>query len=277
MVAKFSDRLGVTQPPKELQIERMNDDLRVSLWNWIVEAIRYDGGRRSVPIIWKDYFKRSLSQCPAAHSGALGWLEDNFMQFEWYKAYNFVEFVFQNVVATQIRVSSLDEHEHALNKVLERELAGYRMINMELIPITDKYEVEAIRQAMSESSSLGLAGPSLHITKALNLLGKKPEPDYANSIKESISAVESICKLITGEKSGGIDKALAKLSEQASLHPVLKIALSKLYAYTSDEGGIRHAMLETENVGFAEAKFMLVACSAFVNFVLEKAKQAELL
>lgn len=38
-------------------------------------------------------------------------------------------------------------------------------------------------------------------------------------------------------------------------------------SYTSDEGGIRHAMLEEPNIGYDEAKYMAVACSAFVNFI----------
>ncbi len=40
----------------------------------------------------------------------------------------------------------------------------------------------------------------------------------------------------------------------------------KLYGYSSDEDGIRHAILEEKEIGFDEAKFMLVACSGFVNY-----------
>ena len=101
--------------------------------------------------------------------------------------------------------------------------------------------------------------------------------DLGNSLKESISAVESACKLLIGEKSGGLDKALAKLDAQISLHPALKKSLLSLYGYTSDESGIRHAILETSNIGFAEAKFMLVTCSALLNFFLDKARQAKLI
>jgi hypothetical protein len=45
----------------------------------------------------------------------------------------------------------------------------------------------------------------------------------------------------------------------------------KLYASTSDKDGVRHAVLDQSTISFAEAKFMLLACSAFVNFVLEAA------
>ena len=48
--------------------------------------------------------------------------------------------------------------------------------------------------------------------------------------------------------------------------------LNVLKAY---EPGIRHAEgLTDPNVGREEAQFMLVACSAFVNYLTEKARQA---
>jgi hypothetical protein len=49
------------------------------------------------------------------------------------------------------------------------------------------------------------------------------------------------------------------------LVPSLKRAFDKLYGYTSDADGIRHALLEEDSVTFEQAKFMLVVCSAFTN------------
>jgi hypothetical protein len=47
--------------------------------------------------------------------------------------------------------------------------------------------------------------------------------------------------------------------------------LSALYGYTSDSSGIRHALQDEPNLDFVDAKFMLVACSAFVNYLTDKA------
>ena len=52
----------------------------------------------------------------------------------------------------------------------------------------------------------------------------------------------------------------------------MKEGFVKLYGYTSDEHGIRHSMLDIPDIGFAEAKFMLVACSAFANFLIDSAR-----
>ena len=204
-------------------------------------------------------------------------LREKFMKQKWYDVYNIIEEIWKFIEPITKSEIEREEFEHMLNYNLTRELSGYRAIEGELVPITDEQEIEAIRQAVSTSSSLGLNGVREHITKALELLGKKPNPDYPNSIKESISAVESICKLLTGEKSGGLDKPLAKLSAKISFHESLRKGFLKLYGYTSDEDGIRHPILEQTDIGFPEAKFMLVSCSAFVNFIIDKAREAKML
>ncbi len=112
---------------------------------------------------------------------------------------------------------------------------------------------------------------------ALTLLSKKPKPDYRNSIKESISSIESLVKQITGKEDGGLAQALSILDKKVKFHGAFKSGLLNFYGYTSDEGGIRHAILEEKDIGFDEAKYMLVSCSALVNFLIAKAEKAGLL
>ncbi len=50
-----------------------------------------------------------------------------------------------------------------------------------------------------------------------------------------------------------------------------------MYGWTSDDGGIRHALMEGDTPPtFADAKFMLVACSALVNYLTTKAAENDL-
>jgi hypothetical protein len=102
------------------------------------------------------------------------------------------------------------------------------------------------------------------------MLADRKAPDYRNSIKESISAVESLCNLITEDNKATLGKALKKLDDKVALHRCLKNAFDSLYGYTSDADGIRHALLEESNLEFEDAKFMLVACSAFINYLKAK-------
>ena len=106
----------------------------------------------------------------------------------------------------------------------------------------------------------------------MDFLADRENKDYKNSIKESISAVESICQVIVNNEKATLGEALKQLeSKGLSIHPSLKQAFLKLYGYTSNQGGIRHAegMFESD-VTFEEAKFMLVSCSAFINYLISE-------
>ena len=62
-------------------------------------------------------------------------------------------------------------------------------------------------------------------------------------------------------------KLLAK--HGLKLHPCLNSGIDKLYSYACDQGGVRHAEHEAESiVTFEEAKFMMVTCSAIVNYLV---------
>ena len=41
-----------------------------------------------------------------------------------------------------------------------------------------------------------------------------------------------------------------------------------MYGYTSDKDGIRHDFGNDSNVDFEETKYMLVSCSAFMNYLI---------
>lgn len=154
------------------------------------------------------------------------------------------------------------------NEVFEKEYIGYRFIDEKITPISDKYEVAAVNEALQN-----IYQPVReHISKANSLLADRENPDYENSIKESISAVEAICEIVTsfhGQEAtlGNMLKNLE--SKGIHIHPALKSAFSSLYGYTSNASGIRHAKkMGGEDSTFAEAKYMLVACSAFVNYFM---------
>lgn len=153
-----------------------------------------------------------------------------------------------------------------INDVFEQEYVGYRFVDGRIIPITDKQEIGEIEEACRNRYE----GCRSHLKKAVVFLADRDNKDYKNCIKESICAVESICQVITKNDKATLGQALKSLKDSGlKIHPALESAFSKLYGYTSDEGGIRHCegMFESD-VSFEEAKFMLVSCSAFVNYLI---------
>jgi len=266
----------------------MDDALRNSLWNEFLE--RFGGASpnwvHAIGLLGRYLYKLPVDDLPEFEERAQLWLKERFFAAPWHEAYDVVEFLVHNVdVICRPREFSLDRFYRdqvdgflaAINFILERELSGYRFVRGVLVPISDPAEVSAIEQASEATAKVGLQGAHEHISTALTLLGRKPKPDYRNSIKESISAVETVVTSVGGGKGSTLADAVETLSSKTEIHGALKAAIKQLYGYSSDADGIRHAILDQANVGFDEAKFMLVACAAFVNFFVSKASQAGLL
>lgn len=288
-MTRFSERIGTVARPSALQVDGISDALRNSLWNALYslyENSTYDYWVTVANNIAWHFRKVPVDELPDRNNRCRDWVRRYFFELPWYTIYDLVEYIAKNHrwISKQVRYgdtfyhSSSDEVvQKGFNFILERELSAYRFVSGILSPISDKVESDAISDAIQSAETAGLTGAVEHLRTSLELLGKKPEPDYRNSIKEAISAVESVAIKISGSKSKSLDGALEKLSETADLHGALKAGFKSLYGYSSDAEGIRHAILEEPNVGFAEAKYMIVSCSAFVHYLIQKADDAGLL
>lgn len=287
---KFSDRMGITQPQLVLYIDSMPDQLRTTLWNYFYEVCQVGDASnwgRLVRCTAKDFRKFPLDAIPSRPWDLCEWLKNYFHELTWADAYNFLEFFVANFYeVTNANHSHYNDPigrsrasqavQNSINKLLEREHSGYRFVSGLLVPIVDKVEVDEVSQAVVRLTGHGLDGARVHIQTALRLFSQRPNPDYRNSIKESISAIESICRLI-GENTSGLEGAIRALDRKAPIHKALRIGFEKMYAYTSDEDGIRHAILDDTVIDLADAKYMIVACSAFANYLTAKANAAGLL
>jgi hypothetical protein len=81
---------------------------------------------------------------------------------------------------------------------------------------------------------------------------------------------------LTGEPNYSLGKALNKLKGKIFIPRELEEALHKLYGFTSNADGVRHAVFDEPNLSLREARFMLVTCSAFVTYLWDAAIAAGL-
>jgi hypothetical protein len=214
--------------------------------------------------LWADYFRIPTDTLPRRWENVYGEIRKYFFECLWNEVYDLIEFI-GNVYRNEFVNAEFQEH---CNRVLERELSAYRFVGGKISQITSQEEIATIEEAIQAPAGLGPA--SIHIGRALDFLVDRKAPDYRNSIKESISAVEAACKLLTREPKADLQYALKELGKKIDLHPALEQAFLKMYAYTSDEEGIRHALLDEPDLTFDDAKFMLVSCCAFVNYLKAK-------
>lgn len=261
-MATFSERMGITK--SVLQTNEMSKGLRNVLWS-VVYAASEAGLLRPAEVNFTLAFRLFKEPADTIQLD-LGWIRYRYFKLEWFKVYDF----FECLLAQEMTEEDRKQFEDMLNRALETGSAGFRVVNSLFVPILDSVERDCVDEALAATESSGFGGAREHLRKALEFLSKKPDPDYRNSIRESISAVESACRIMSGDEKADLSKALAKLN----LHPALKSGFEKIYGWTNDEHGIRHSLLEDEcNAQLVEAKFMAVACSAFVNFLITKKQE----
>ncbi|HBV74788.1 MAG TPA: hypothetical protein DEV85_12550 [Vibrio sp.] len=273
----FSKRKGFVSVRDTIQKDSMDEPLRSGLWNAMhiciwkqIEYSRYEQYFEQANVYglfqhyWHNYFKRPLDNLPHDIESAHRVVRKYFFECKWYEAYDFIEFT-----ASYCPENMAPEFIKFCNHIFEKELSAYRFVDGVLTDITSEEEVASIEEAIDTSSKF--SGVNQHLKRALALLSDRKQPDYRNSIKESISAVESLCKCLTEDDKATLGAALNRIEKSHQIHPAFKKALSNLYGFTNDSGGIRHALLEEDILTYVDAKFMLVSCSSFVNYMIGKA------
>ena len=261
---RFSERYKYKSVREIVQIESMNEPLRNALWSLLKLHI-WDDFRASTGLydgyslcnelnrelkslcewLWFDYFKYPLDTLNSDWSKVLSQLRVYFFKCEWYEAYDFIEYCANHYK----RPRSQGVFFKSCNSTFEKEMSAYRFIDGLVTQITEQEQLEEIDKALDE-----VRGPvRTHLRRSLELLSNRESPDYRNSIKESICAVESLVSIVLGSK-GTLGQLIKKLEDKVEFHSALKTAFSSLYGYTSDEGGIRHALLDAESIQFEDAK-----------------------
>jgi hypothetical protein len=269
--------MGVTPVKTALQRESMDEELRNSIWNALVAFCWSKGAERlsGYPFrhgdtkadfffyfLWRDFYKQPVD---TMQIDRMSTVRASFFGMKWHEVYDFLEFAANNFAFDS---GDRERFLKFCNDMLEHELSAYRFVGGIVTPITSQEEMAAIEQALSGSDRF--KGPRTHLERALALLSDRKAPDYRNSIKESMSAVEATCRILAGNEKATLDDALAELERKQHVHKALKKAFSSLYGYTSDADGIRHALVEESSLDFDDARFMLVCCSAFVGFLVAK-------
>jgi hypothetical protein len=253
MDQSFSKRMGLKPLKCVIQINSMDDELRTALWNdfyikiWNYASQPQMAIQEYATYMQIYYFHNTIDYFPGLSIFFTN-IRQYFFNCDWDSVYDFIE-ITANVVSYS---PAVEEFIYACNTTLERELSAYRFVDKKLVQVTSSQEIAEIEEAIGISKQF-----TQHLDRALELLADRKSPDYRNSIKESISAVEAICQLITGNSKATLGKALGLLEEKlGTVHPALKEAFSKVYGYTNDDQGIRHALIGESNLSAEDAKFM---------------------
>ena len=275
----FSQRHGYEPLPEPMQLEELSDDLRREIWNATREFLESQlqpnaYGRvyftketcRFIERVLGKLLKKLEDEIDTSYQNVISLLKQAILRGNFNKILDLVQFMVNDKKYGEKLVKPIGES-------FERCAAAYYLDMSrhpyKFFPHSNEAQGEATREAIKTIRDGGMEGAETHLRQAAEHINAQR---FAESIKDSIHAVESVARQID-PKSRTLGPALNSLDRAGLIkHPALKEAFSKLYGYTSDEQGIRHPLLDknSPDVDLDEAMFMFGACASFAAYLVNK-------
>ncbi|WP_321394847.1 hypothetical protein [Emcibacter sp.] len=278
----YSERVGATPPPERMQVGELSDELRRRLSNWwhrcsnriYTHGTGYNCGYRfyddrthqGSQICYTEIWGRYQAEFPEDGRGFFDQCDNLFRTGSYFDVMNTLHFFLE-----------MNFPQGYLVEQLERLLVDYNSPvtwndkEKTLIPHSSPEEGQTIVRALASTKEGSFNGSHTHLMASIDHINCN---NPADSIRESIHAVESVCRQMTGEKTLG--PALSKLKKNHGLNEALKQGMDKIYGFTNTAQGIRHPILEKEEeLDLNDAQFMLGACAAFCSYLINKLAPAE--
>lgn len=258
---RFSQRIGETPIQETIQKDTMTESFKNRLLNRIQQGLQENSIRviRSMYLPKRfrndfcELFGVSLNDWGDYTHDFLTQLQDQFKD-DINFAYDFIEFF----------VSKFPSGKESFNEILAFEKSAYRFDdNNELISITDVLEIEELDKA--DKLSDPYKSVKEHLSKAKTFFSDRKNPDYKNTVAESVHAIEALCKIILENDKATLSDAL-KLQK---LHPALAGSIDKLYGFSSDT--VRHgnkSKEKTKPIDEHDARLILVTSHSIVNYLI---------
>ncbi|MEH3125706.1 hypothetical protein [Agrobacterium cavarae] len=269
----FEQAEGAAPLPSQLKLKEISDDLKAKMWQVFHMSIDEGGGEFIVDpwdsILRNHHVERLLKPVDTFSK----WKPDVFSEVKKDLFSNNYLFFF-GFIQHVLRDRRCPEFiKQAVPVVLAKHRAAYRVIDGDTIaPFATQEEGATAQKALDELKAAKMDGARSHLRNAMSSL---TAGSWADSIRESIHAVESVARTIAAGTST-LGPALTEIEKQLGMHPALKSGFGSIYGFTSDDSGIRHALLDKGDakVDEVDAMFMLGACSAFVTYLVQKKRAA---
>ena len=304
----FSVRTGII-PERAMQTEKLDDETLRRIVNTVVEHVTFnpefdrvlakrffahkmDGSK---VLLYRSDIKLHMCRGLSAMSQGPFGFGKNFprevldllaVPERWWAVLEFIEFVLDIPVGSDAPIvwitpgglrtgpnmgSGAREHfVSSLTSTLSEMNVGYRLLPTgKFVNVHSDEEVEEIGKACSGP----FAEARTHMENAVADFRNTDQPNHANTVKEAISAVESIVKELTGKED--IKAGLHQLAEKGIVpdirpHPngdkPFVTALEKYWTYANATS--RHGRKKgVEPPDRDTARFLLVTCATLVNYI----------
>ncbi|MEM1072987.1 MAG: hypothetical protein AAGI36_00930 [Pseudomonadota bacterium] len=269
----FSERNGFAETPPQLQLGEVSDEFRRQIhycvrlemdecvqkgFDELYFAYHWERVSKDIHVL---FFKLPIENYNNNVASFRAGISALLSKGKFEIVFDFVEFLIRHP-----KISKVTKDELAIVFVQTR--SAYRIVGGQIVAIGTGQQGASYEAAIAAADQFGEDAAKSHLVSAGARLR---QGDWSGSVRESIHAVEAIVVRIV-PKSRTLGDALKKIEQAGHLHKALKTAFSQLYGYTSEEEGVRHALVfeKDAKVDEADALFMLGACASFVSYLITR-------
>jgi hypothetical protein len=179
---------------------------------------------------------------------------------------------------TILRTDSQQFVTEELERLFEEERLGYEFRDGQVQRRTKRHTIELTGKAEVALLDLGLRAARMHFSKALRHFRDRDTPDYENSVKEAVCAVEAAAKGLFPESKAATLGDFAKWAtrSQAPLLPKpLGDTVTGIYAFRNSGEGVSHGATAGGAVTAQLAEYVLAVAASQVILLASLVKDEE--
>ena len=208
----------------QLEIERNRIPYNKAYLNETWERLTRD--------LWVLHFDRDISQHSRRTAEWTEFFSRQFANSDFVQIFDLIELLLGHSKSSELMKAEVRD-------AFSRLRTAYRIVDNLVVAIGTEEQAQAFVAALANTEKIGALGARTHLREAATYLR---HGQWSESVRESIHAVEAMALRISLE-SGTLGKSLDKIQSNGHLHGGLKNAFKVLYGYSSDEEGVRHAMV----------------------------------
>ena len=260
----FSKRYGLRPTPEGLMYEDVSERARVGLYH--IGRLFFDNNYLGLYKVLCIALRIPLDRDRASvYLGSLT-IEELIMDCLWEQFYDICEVMWQSLKYERERGNLSEE----INTLFKEEHLGFELRDGKVEKIGSGFIDARIKEARYLLKELEFRGADEHFEKALKALNTRPNPDVENCVKDAVSAIESVGRIISGNEKAMLPNIIKDMAKEDLIPKPLDEAIQKVYAYRGNQPGVAHGLVGISKVTIDEAEFVLAMSAAIIIYLVKK-------
>ena len=264
----FSKRYGLRPTPEGLMYEDVPERARVGLYHIVRQSFRkYYDLYKALCIALRIPLDRGIAE------SYLSWdylaseaTEKLIMNCQWWQFYDICEVLWQGLEYE----CEKDSFSEEVNNLFKEEHLGFELRAGKVEKFGSGFVDAHIKEARCLLEEPEFKGADEHFEKAIKALNTRPNPDVENCIKDAVSAIKSVGRIIVNDEKALLSDIIKEMAKNKIIPKPLDKAIQKVYAYRGDQPGVAHGLVGASKVTIDEAEFVLAMSAAIIIYLVKK-------